>query len=145
MKKQLALWILFAFTFSFLCACSAVTPGPCTTRSQAAPMTVPTTAVPETETEKQTTEKQTEQYSTWAGVTHDETETLPDADEAVTGEILYVKSGVNVRQGPDKNSAVLGTLSGGDTVEKVGQEGRWGEIKYNGGTAYVFETYLEKR
>ena len=144
MKKQLALWIIFAFTFSFLCACSAVTPGPSTTRSQAAPMTVPTTAVAETQTESQTSEKQTEQYSTWAGVTHEETETLPDADE-VTGEILYVKSGVNVRQGPDKNSTVLGTLSSGDTVEKVGQEGRWVQIKYNDGTAYVFETYLESR
>ena len=144
MKKQLALWILFAFTFSFLCACSAVTPGPSTTRSQAAPMTVPTTAAPETETETQTTEKETEQYSTWAGVTHDETDTLPDVEE-VTGEILYVKSGVNVRQGPNKNTTVLGTLSSGDTVEKVGQEGKWVEIKYNDGTAYVFEDYLESR
>ena len=144
MKKQLALWILFAFTFSFLCACSAVTPGPSTTRSQAAPMTVPTTAAPETETETQTTEKETEQYSTWAGVTHDETDTLPDAED-VTGEILYATSGVNVREGADKRSKVLGTLSEGDAVEKVGQEGKWVEIKYNDGTAYVFEDYLESR
>ena len=144
MKKQLALWILFAFTFSFLCACSAVTPGPSTTRSQAAPMTVPTTAAPETETETQTTEKETEQYSTWAGVTHDETDTLPDAED-VTGEILYANSAVNVRQNPDKRSTVLGTLSEGDAVEKIGEEGSWIQIKYKDGTAYVFAKYLESR
>ena len=55
------------------------------------------------------------------------------------------KSGVNVRQGPNKNTTVLGTLSTGDAVEKVGQEGKWVEIKYQDGTAYVFEDYLESR
>ena len=142
MKKQIVLWTVFAFVFSFLCACSAYTPGPSTSRSQAAPMTVPTTVLQETAAPTTEAPKQTEQYSTWAGVPEPETEST---EEEITGVIMYVKSGVNVRERPDKNSTVLGTLSGGDQVEKVGQEGSWVQIKYNGGTAYVFNTYLTDR
>ena len=40
MKKQAAMLLLLAFCFSFITACNAYTPGPVTTRSQAAPVPV---------------------------------------------------------------------------------------------------------
>ncbi|MFC6387106.1 SH3 domain-containing protein [Sporolactobacillus kofuensis] len=51
---------------------------------------------------------------------------------------------LNVRQGSSTSTKVLTTLKKGSSVEVVGTSGNWLKIKYNGGTAYVSESYVKK-
>lgn len=51
--------------------------------------------------------------------------------------------GVNVRQTPAATASKVGFLRQGDTVEVVGQEGKWLEVKYNGQLAFVFSSFLD--
>lgn len=57
--------------------------------------------------------------------------------------LLYAASKVNVRSGPDKNEAKLGTLSTNEEVNVTGEVGNgWYRIQYNGGEGYVKASLL---
>lgn len=139
MKRYTAGLMIFAFVFSFLCACNAMTPGPVTSRSQAAPVTAPATSKEATVAEETTGTSATEAYSTWSAEEETETELAEVDDSAV---YVYAISGVNVRDAAGKGSNVIGTLSGGDRVEKIGEEGSWVMIRYQDGIGYVYNEYL---
>ena len=141
MKKQAAMLLLLAFCFSFITACNAYTPGPVTTRSQAAPVPVPTTEIAvETTQEEATTPEETEAPST----TEDPSiwrETEEETTEEVK-EYVYAVASVNVRVAASKESDIIATLNEGDMVEKLGEEGNWFKILYNDQEAFVYGTYL---
>ena len=57
--------------------------------------------------------------------------------------LLYAASKANVRSGPDKNEAKLGTLSTNEEVNVTGEVGNgWYRIQYNGGEGYVKASLL---
>ena len=138
MKKILPGLLTLAFLVSFLSACNAYTPGPVTSRSQAAPIPVPTTeAAPTTTAAPETTvPPTTADANIWVETT------APETTEAHI--YLYAVSPVNVREGANKNSDVIATLSEGQKVEKLGEEGSWIMIDYKGQTAYVYGQYLSE-
>lgn len=57
----------------------------------------------------------------------------------------YVKPivGLNVRKGPSTGYTKLGKLSYGSSVKVISTSNGWAEIIYNGGTAYVNNSYLQ--
>ncbi len=59
------------------------------------------------------------------------------------GTVLTVKESCNVRDNADEEGEVLDVLEIGAQVEKIGQEGDWIEVKYDGGTGYIHSSLLE--
>lgn len=57
-------------------------------------------------------------------------------------EMVYCTSAVNVRDAASKSSQVIGMLNPGDAVERLGQEGGWVKILYEGQEAYVYQDYV---
>ena len=59
-------------------------------------------------------------------------------------KVMYVKSSVNVRSGPDSGFEKIGSLSQNDEVKVTGQcnETNWYRIIYNEAEAYVSDNYL---
>lgn len=51
-------------------------------------------------------------------------------------------SGVNVRSGPSKESAILKTLNEGDVITVIGQNSNWYQLAYNNGQTYVSKEFL---
>ena len=49
---------------------------------------------------------------------------------------------VNVRKGPSTDYKIVGSLKLGDAIKIIKMVDGWGEIKYNGSTAYVIGSYL---
>ena len=62
---------------------------------------------------------------------------------AENGAVLTVTEGCNVRAGADDESEIIGGLDEGTEVEKLGQEGDWIQIEYEGQTGYVYSGLLE--
>ena len=65
------------------------------------------------------------------------------AVEAGDGTMMTVTEGANVRAGASSDSEIVGGLDAGTQVEKLGQEGEWVQIEYDGQTAYVHSSLLE--
>lgn len=57
-------------------------------------------------------------------------------------EMVYCISPVNVRDAATNQSQVIGALTTGDAVEKLGEERSWIKIKYEGREAWVYEKYM---
>lgn len=57
-------------------------------------------------------------------------------------EMVYCISPVNVRDAASTQSNVIGTMSAGDAAEKLGQEGGWVKIRFEGREAYVYQDYV---
>lgn len=51
-------------------------------------------------------------------------------------------SGLNVRDGAWGN--IIGSLANGAGMSIIGEEGDWYKISYNGGTGYVYKSYVSK-
>ena len=49
---------------------------------------------------------------------------------------------LNVRDRPDGNGVILGTLAAGSMVEVLSQQGSWLEIPFHQGTAFVSRSYV---
>ena len=66
-------------------------------------------------------------------------------DVQVLASTAYVQAtaAVNVRSGPGTAYTILGKLSAGDKVEKLGVSGTWTKINYNGKAAYVSSKYVK--
>lgn len=59
------------------------------------------------------------------------------------GTKLTVIEDCNVRESADGESEIIDVLSTGTEVEKIGQEGDWIQVSYNGNTGYIHNSLLE--
>ena len=87
-------------------------------------------------------EETTAAETTAAETTAAETEPATTAQPAEK-ETVYVNAPLlNVRSGPGYEFDVLGVLGEGQEVTRVGTEGTWSKILYNGSEAWVVSEYL---
>ena len=56
---------------------------------------------------------------------------------------MTVTEGCNVRAEANSDSEIIGGLDEGDQVQKMGQEGDWIQIEYDGQTGYVYSGLLQ--
>ncbi len=68
------------------------------------------------------------------------TETVSNTD--VIGTVTATTN-VNVRVSPDETAERLGILTGGTSVDLLGNEGDWCKVSYNGQVGYVKAEYVE--
>lgn len=64
---------------------------------------------------------------------------------AVTGVVITKDDPLNVREQPNINSKILGTVPKGETVSIINDDGEWYEIQYGSGTGYVSKKYVSLR
>ena len=62
-----------------------------------------------------------------------------------SGHMITCTSPVNVRDAASSQSRVIGELAKGDQVEKLGEDGGWVKIRYQGQEAWVYEEYLSEK
>ena len=62
-----------------------------------------------------------------------------------SGHMLTCTSPVNVRDAASSQSRVIGELAKGDQVEKLGEDGGWVKIRYQGQEAWVYEEYMSEK
>lgn len=70
-----------------------------------------------------------------------------DASSSATSEngtMLTSNGNSNVREAPDGEAEIIGSLYEGQEVEKLGQEGEWVQIEYEGQTGYVHSSLLDQ-
>jgi Bacterial SH3 domain. len=63
--------------------------------------------------------------------------------EGATGNLIYCISPVNVREG-HSGTRVIGSLRTGDAVAKLGQEGGWIEIEFEGMRGFVYQDFMSE-
>ncbi len=61
---------------------------------------------------------------------------------SASGTTMVATANVNVRTGPSTSYSILGFLTKGTTITKVGTSGSWTKVVYNGSYAYVYSSYL---
>lgn len=61
------------------------------------------------------------------------------------GHMITCASPVNVRDAASSQSRVIGELAKGDQVEKLGEDGGWVKIRYQGQEAWVYEDYMSEK
>ena len=61
---------------------------------------------------------------------------------SASGTTMVATANVNVRTGPGTNYSILGSLTKGTTITKVGTSGSWTKVVFNGSYAYVSSAYL---
>ena len=64
------------------------------------------------------------------------------SNEDVKTVKVYATTDVNIRDGASFSSNVLGILSSGDGIDKVGEVDGWAQVLYNGQTAYIASSCL---
>ena len=62
-----------------------------------------------------------------------------------SGHMITCTSPVNVRDAASSQSRVIGELAKGDQVEKLGENGGWVKIRYQGQEAWVYEEYMSEK
>lgn len=62
-----------------------------------------------------------------------------------SGHMITCTSPVNVRDAARSQSRVIGELAKGDQVEKLGEDGGWVKIRYQGQEAWVYEEYMSEK
>ena len=62
-----------------------------------------------------------------------------------SGHMITCTSPVNVRDAASSQSRVIGELAKGDQVEKLGEDGGWIKIRYQGQEAWVYEDYMSEK
>lgn len=62
-----------------------------------------------------------------------------------SGHMITCTSPVNVRDAASSQSRVIGELAKGDQVEKLGEDGGWVKICYQGQEAWVYEEYMSEK
>ena len=169
-RRILSFGIAAVLALTMLCGCAGGAkddlPEPDTTDTTASPAEtsdVPTETVPEeteapditepepTETTNEETTEMTEEI-TPADTTAAATEATAAATTEATSEtfeveamsgVMYAKSDVNVRSGPDASYERMGHLNRGDSVEITGiADNGWYRIKFKGGEYFVSGSYL---
>ncbi len=93
----------------------------------------------ESQTESQPEESQAEE--TPAEETQPE-ETQPEGGESSEGETVYALQNVNIRSTPSTDGELVGQLAGGSSIQRVGTEGDWSRVIYNGTECYISSEFL---
>ena len=62
-----------------------------------------------------------------------------------SGHMITCTSPVNVRDAASSQSHVIGELVKGDQVQKLGEDGGWIKIRYQGQEAWVYEDYMSEK
>ena len=62
-----------------------------------------------------------------------------------SGHMITCTSPVNVRDAASSQSRVIGELAKGDQVEKLGEDGGWVKLRYQGQEAWVYEEYMSEK
>lgn len=62
-----------------------------------------------------------------------------------SGHMITCTSPVNVRDAASSQSRVIGELAKEDQVEKLGEDGGWVKIRYQGQEAWVYEDYMSEK
>lgn len=62
-----------------------------------------------------------------------------------SGHMITCTSPVNVHDAASSQSRVIGELAKGDQVEKLGEDGGWVKIRYQGQEAWVYEEYMSEK
>ena len=62
-----------------------------------------------------------------------------------SGHMITCTYPVNVRDAASSQSRVIGELAKGDQVEKLGEDGGWVKIRYQGQEAWVYEDYMSEK
>ena len=62
-----------------------------------------------------------------------------------SGHMITCTSPVNVRDAASSQSRVIGELAKGDQVEKLGEDGGWVKIRYQGQEAWVYEDDMSEK
>lgn len=62
-----------------------------------------------------------------------------------SGHMITCTSPVNVRDAASSQSRVIGELAKEDQVEKLGEDGGWVKICYQGQEAWVYEEYMSEK
>ena len=70
----------------------------------------------------------------------EETAVTPEPE---AGETMTATDDCNIREAADGQSDVIGGVPYGEEVLKIGEEGEWIRIQYDGITGYVYHTLLE--
>lgn len=64
-------------------------------------------------------------------------------EEPVAGGAAYLaRSDVFVRSGPAKRYGTVGTVKGGSRVQVTGEDGGWLKVSYQGGSGWVYRSFL---
>ena len=72
-----------------------------------------------------------------------EPEPDPEPSFSSVNQTVYATTEVNVRSSWSTSSSVVGSLSEGESVTRIGKgDNGWSKVKYNGYTAYIFSDYL---
>ena len=64
------------------------------------------------------------------------------SEVAITGVVITKKDPLNVREQPNTNAKILGTVPKGGAVSIIKDDGEWYEIQYGSGTGYVSKKYV---
>lgn len=97
----------------------------------------------EQETE-QTTEQPTDDGQTDTPDSQQPEENGTDDQQPDTVSVQIISNSVNVRDGSSTDSNVLGKVGQGETFTKLGVDGEWTQIDYNGTTAYVKTEFVQE-
>ena len=62
-----------------------------------------------------------------------------------SSHMITCTSPVNVRDAASSQSRVIGELAKGDQVEKLGEDGGWVKIRYQGQEAWGYEDYMSEK
>ena len=67
-----------------------------------------------------------------------------DEVEEEPQDLIYCISPVNVREAGDTVARVIGSLRTGDAVQRIGENGGWIEIIFEGQHGYVYMDYMSE-
>ena len=72
--------------------------------------------------------------------------TLTKGTKPATSTKMYVVNtkSLNIRGKSSSSSTIVGTLKEGDEVNVIGSSGKWTQITYGDGTAWVYSAYISK-
>ncbi len=79
-------------------------------------------------------------YKTYIRIEGEPSET---SIEGKLAKIVNCNTAVNVREKASSKSKLLGTAKKGKTFKALATAGNWIKIEYDGGTGYVFKTYVK--
>lgn len=64
------------------------------------------------------------------------------SDGGFEQKTMTANAGVNFRQGPSTDTAIIGSFAKGTSMTVVGAEGEWSKVSHNGTVGYVYTQYL---
>ena len=142
MKKRLVAAMFAVMMISLVGCGKASEPMPIEATEVVEEVTETETVVEETtETVEEATEAPAEETPAEAPVAEEQSSPYSYTE---LNQTMYAQSTVNVRDLPEQTGAKLGSLSTNQEVTVTGQcnETGWYKISYNGGEAYVSDSYL---